>query len=236
MKVASVENRRMIYALRSAGASAILSLLVAGCVNDTQTTQGSGPPLTRTEWRLVEFVSSDDAIGTIRPKSDEVYTLTLQPDGSITMQLSCNRGGGQWKSADYRQSRGSLTLTMGFSSMAACPPGNFDTLTQRLGNVRTFVIEGGRLHLNLMADAGNYVWQAQEERRVSYACSLSPDVTLVFRGDTAELARPGEPTIQLQRQPNGDFAYDAAVRSARLSGETLTLITGRMAPNICQQK
>ncbi|KRA82561.1 hypothetical protein ASD76_00155 [Altererythrobacter sp. Root672] len=135
-----------------------LAASLSACATSSSS-EGGGPALTGTEWHLDHFESSDDSIGTIRPKPDEVYTLTLNPDGNITMQLSCNRGGGQWTSADYRKDRGSIELKMGFSSMAACPPGNFDNLTMRLPNVRTFVIQDGKLHLNLMMDAGNYVWR-----------------------------------------------------------------------------
>lgn len=137
-----------------------LGAALSACATSSSAPEG-GPSLTGTEWKLDHFQSSDDSIGIVQPKEDEVYTLTLNADGTISMQLSCNRGGGQWTSTDYRKSRGSLELKMGFSSMAACPPGNFDNIAMRLPNVRTFVIQDGLLHLNLMMDAGNYVWRPQ---------------------------------------------------------------------------
>ncbi|MBO9519614.1 MAG: META domain-containing protein [Porphyrobacter sp.] len=140
-------------------AAVSLAFGLSACATDSTGSSSAGPKLVGTEWHLDHFQSSDDSIGTIRPKQDEVYTLTLNPDGNITMQLACNRGGGQWTSTDYRKSSGSLELKMGFSSMAACPPGNFDNIAMRLPNVRTFVIQDGLLHLNLMMDAGNYVWR-----------------------------------------------------------------------------
>ena len=139
--------------------AAILAPLLAGaCVTAPPPSPG-GPPLLGTEWRLVEFESSDDSIGTIRPGTDEVWTLRLDPDGSAAMQLFCNRGFGSWTSPDARTARGSLQIKAVGSSMAACPPGAITRLPVDFGHIRSFVIADGRLHLNLMLDGGNYVWE-----------------------------------------------------------------------------
>jgi hypothetical protein len=51
--------------------------------------------------------------------------------------------------------------TTGPSTMAMCAEGSLDTqYLQRLGATATFVIEDGRLYLNLWADAGNLVFGA----------------------------------------------------------------------------
>lgn len=142
-------------------------LLMAGCTTTepapvsrwpVEAPASAGAPLLGTEWTLVEFVSSDDAIGTIRPGPGEVWTLRLDPDGSAAMGLFCNRGFGSWTSPDARSSRGSLEIKAAGSSMAACPPGAIKRLPADFDHIRSFVIEGGRLHLNLMMDGGNYVW------------------------------------------------------------------------------
>lgn len=134
------------------------SLLIGGC--ETGSHRTGGPDLVGTEWRLLEFESSDDSIGTIRPGSGETYTLRLDPDGSAAMTLFCNQGTGQWTSADYRLPRGDLSITPGAMTMAACPPSRLERLGADLARVRSFVIEDGRLHLNLIMDSGNYVWTA----------------------------------------------------------------------------
>lgn len=146
---------------RSGPAAILLPLLAAACATAAPPPVSNdpvAPPLLGTEWRLVEFVSSDDAIGTIRPGPDEVWTLTLSPDGRAAMGLFCNRGFGSWTSPDSRASRGSLEIKAAGSSMAACPPGAITRLPADFAHIRSFVIEGGRLHLNLMMDGGNYVW------------------------------------------------------------------------------
>lgn len=140
----------------------LASLLAAGCAPTESAPDRppavAAPPLLGTEWRLVEFESSDDAIGTIRPGQEEVWTLKLAPDGSAAMGLFCNRGFGSWTSPDARETRGSLQIKAVGSSMAACPPAMITRLPADFEHIRSFVIEGGRLHLNLMLDGGNYVW------------------------------------------------------------------------------
>ena len=131
---------------------AAAAALLAGC-----TTAGSGgdrSPLVGT-WRLVELQSSDDAIGTTRPSDPSKYEMTLGADGSVAMQLDCNRGVGQW------QSNGPSEIAFGRlgMTMAMCPEGSLDTrIARQMEFVRTYVLQGDRLSLNMMADGGNLVW------------------------------------------------------------------------------
>jgi hypothetical protein len=41
----------------------------------------------------------DDAIGEIRPEDPSAYTMMLEPDGSVRMQLNCNRAMVTWSAA-----------------------------------------------------------------------------------------------------------------------------------------
>lgn len=131
---------------------AAAAAMLAGC-----TTTGSGgdpSPLVGT-WRLVELQSSDDAIGTTRPDDPSKYELTLNADGSVAARLDCNRGVGQW------QSNGPNEITFGQLGMtrAMCLGNSLDTRIARdLGFVRTYVLQGDRLSLNMFADGGNLVW------------------------------------------------------------------------------
>jgi heat shock protein HslJ len=136
-----------------------LALAAAGCVTTPEST--SEPRLTGTEWRLIEFISPEDSIGTIRARPDEVYTLRLDPDGSLAAGLTCNRGAGRWSSPDVHKTMGTVTLEVKAVTMAACPPTQFPRLPDDLGRIRSFVIRDGRLHLNLMIDGGDYVWIPQ---------------------------------------------------------------------------
>ena len=59
----------------------------------------SSVPLAGTEWRLVEFQSMDDRQGITRPGEGSLYTMWLHGDGTVAMQLNCNRATGTWSAA-----------------------------------------------------------------------------------------------------------------------------------------
>ena len=121
--------------------------------------------LAGTAWRLVEFQSMDDAMGTVRPEASQRYTMRLDSDGSVSMQLDCTRATGTWSvepSEDGQSGRfefGPLAMTR-----ALCPPPNLD---ERIGRdaeyVRGYLLRDGRLYLSLMADAGIYAWEPLSE-------------------------------------------------------------------------
>ena len=137
---------------------AALPLLAALTLGACTTADGSGggaSPLLGT-WRLVELQSNEDSIGTTRPDDPAKYELTLNADGSVAMKLDCNRGFGQWTSSGPSQiSFGPMGMTR-----ALCPEGSLDTrISQQMEFVRTYVIQGSRLSLNMFADGGNLVWE-----------------------------------------------------------------------------
>ena len=88
----------------------------------------------------------------------ENYTLTLNEDGSASIKADCNQV--VWH---YKLNESQLTFdTTGPSTLAMCPEGSLDQLfLERLGNTVTFVLQDGKLYLNLFADAGNLVFQSK---------------------------------------------------------------------------
>lgn len=117
--------------------------------------------LADTRWRLVEFQSMDDAIGTRRPDDRTRYTLQLHGDGTVAMQLDCNRATGRWTSqpsadgASGRLAFGPLAVTR-----ALCPPPSLgEGLSAQMPYVRGYLLKDGRLNLSLMADGGILVWE-----------------------------------------------------------------------------
>ncbi len=142
-------------------ASAIAwALILAGCATSPPAQAPvAGPTLSSTEWRLIEFQSPKEAIGTIRPNQGEAYTLRFNSDGTLAAGLSCNRGSGRWSSPDAMATTGSINLDLQAVTQAACEPSPLERIGADLNRVRTFVIRDGRLHLNLMMDSGDYVWE-----------------------------------------------------------------------------
>lgn len=120
----------------------------------------SSVQLAGTQWRLVEFQSMDDTKGIARPSEGSLYTMWLHGDGTVTMQLNCNRATGTWSAkpgsdtASGRFEFGPLAATR-----ALCPPPSMDeSIVVQSSFVRSYLVKDGRLYLSLMADGGIYVW------------------------------------------------------------------------------
>lgn len=116
--------------------------------------------LAGTAWRLVAFQSMDDAIGTVRPTDPSAFTMRLDKDGRVSMHLDCNRATGSWSAEPAGDgTSGRFEFGQLAGTRALCPPPHLDERILRDAQyVRGFLLRDGRLYLNLMADAGVYVW------------------------------------------------------------------------------
>jgi heat shock protein HslJ len=153
---------------QNAARLALLTVVVlpVSCTRGQSTVTSSPPPaapaaaaLAGSNWRLVEFRSSDDAIGVIRPDDPAKYTMSLASEGRVSMRLNCNRANGPWSAKASSQDSGSFTFGSLAMTRALCPPPSLDQQIARdAGHVRSYLLRGGNLYLNLMADGGTYVW------------------------------------------------------------------------------
>lgn len=122
----------------------------------------AGRELVGSSWRLVEFQSSNDTTGVVKPDDPSKYTLSLGADGRAAMRLNCNRGTGPWSSRASGVDSGSFSLGPLAVTKALCAPPSLDARIARdVEYVRSYVLRDGRLYLNLMADGGTYVWARQ---------------------------------------------------------------------------
>jgi heat shock protein HslJ len=109
--------------------------------------------LTGRVWEWERFLDGDGSAIEIQDPSR--YTLILNPDGTYQVRADCNRSGGA-----YTLDGGSLALLPGPTTLAECEPGSlYNAFLAHLGNVRTFVIDGDRLALDLLADAGQMTFR-----------------------------------------------------------------------------
>jgi len=117
--------------------------------------------LAGTEWRLVEFQSMDDAVGTKRPDDANLYTMRLNADGTVAMRLNCNRANGSWQAqAGSEGTSGQFIFGPLAATRALCPPPSMDEqLSAQAPFVRSYLLKDGRLFLSLMADGGILVWE-----------------------------------------------------------------------------
>ena len=131
-----------------------------GVVTTSSPPQASQPvPLAGSNWRLVEFRSSDDAIGVVKPDDPAKYTMSLGRDGRVSMRLNCNQANGPWSSQAAAPDSGTFRMGPLAMTRAFCPPPSLDTQIARDADfVRSYLLRGGNLYLSLMADGGTYVW------------------------------------------------------------------------------
>lgn len=107
----------------------------------------SDRPLAGSIWRLVEFQSMDDAIG----------TWSAEPSGD---------------GSSGRFEFGPLATTR-----ALCPPPSLDEqIAAHAEFVRSYLLKDGRLYLSLMADGGIYAWEPHADLEAAIL-RASPDYT-----------------------------------------------------------
>ena len=108
-------------------------------------------------WQWEAFQDTAE-LNNITVSAPENYTLTLNKDGTASIQADCNQV--TWT---YELEESRLTFdTSGPATLAMCAEDSLDQqFLERLGHTATFVIEDGKLYLNLWADAGNLVFQAE---------------------------------------------------------------------------
>jgi heat shock protein HslJ len=117
--------------------------------------EGTGALVVGRIWTWQRFLSGNGDL--IEVDDSTRYTLALGLDGTYHVEADCNVSGGT-----YTLTEGSLVLELGPTTLAECGP---DSLSERyltlLGNVRTYVLEGEQLYLDLWADGGQMVFQGQ---------------------------------------------------------------------------
>lgn len=130
-------------------------------------------------WEWVESLYSDDtSIEVYDPSS---YTMLLQPDGSVILQVDCNRGGGSYTLDDSQ-----LTLDVAVMTRVACPEGTLSEVFMRdLNAAATYMMDGEDLVISLFADAGVMRFQPGPVAAAA-AEAMSPDMLTMSVEGVAE--------------------------------------------------
>ena len=142
----------------------LASLALTACTTPSAPVAAPAAPLTNTRWVLQVIQSMDDAQPPARPTEPAHYTLSLGSDGRATLRLDCNRGATSWTATPAAgdspgRVSGSLRFGEVASTRALCAPGSLaPRLQAALPHVRGYLLEGGRLHLSLLADGGILTW------------------------------------------------------------------------------
>jgi heat shock protein HslJ len=190
-----------------------------------------------TVWQWQEYVDIA-GIGNITVDDPGKYTLEFLPDGNYRIIADCNRSSGR-----YLADGSTLVLEPGPTTLAECEPGSlYDDYLARLGDVVTYVLDGGRLVLNLKADAGNMIFVPAEDVTsdadivgVEWQWSL-----LVETEPAAQSVVPHPENYTLVFQPDGtlDIQADCNVVSGSyiLEGNALTIKLGPSTMAYCGEQ
>jgi heat shock protein HslJ len=99
-------------------------------------------------WKWERFLESND--NTVIVPNPDSYTLEFLPDGQVQILADCNRVGGS-----YTVSGSLLTIELGPSTKAACPPGSLsDEYLRLLQDVNSYMVDGDNLALAIKYDTG----------------------------------------------------------------------------------
>ena len=119
--------------------SGILTLAIGGLVL-AACSSSSGSALTGKTWQWTGSTTTVPASQAAVP-DPENYTLTFNTDGTFSGKADCNQVSG-----GYTTSGSDLTLTLGPTTMMACPEGSLDGLfLEGLGKAASFTISGSDL-------------------------------------------------------------------------------------------
>jgi uncharacterized lipoprotein YbaY len=160
------------------------------------------------------------ADGTTVAASDPTrYNVTFLPDGRLGIQADCNRVTGT-----YTQQGSALTLRLGATTLAACPPGSQDQLFIRdLGAVQSFALSGSNLVLNLAANGGRMTFAAgQSSGATTPVASAKVTGTVTYR---ERMALPPNAVVQVSLQDTSRADAPAVVL-----GEQMITTGGSQVP------
>ena len=144
---------RNLLPVAAVAATALLS--AAGC--------GSKPasdPLIGTTWQLLTIESMSDEQPSTTIDAPAEYTVTFGEDGKAGFRVDCNRGNSTWTAEAGSADSGSLTFgPIGLTKMMCPQPSADAQVAAALGQVRSYLLSDGKLHLSLEADSGIMHWE-----------------------------------------------------------------------------
>jgi heat shock protein HslJ len=120
-----------------------------------QTTPEALPQLSGKVWQWTKTAYSDGR--TITVPNPANYTIEFFPVGDrVAVKADCNNVVGT-----FTADASNMTITLGPSTMAMCPPGSLDSeYIRELGEVAQYLIQGDSLVLNFKMDSGGMTFTA----------------------------------------------------------------------------
>jgi heat shock protein HslJ len=111
--------------------------------------------LTQGTWQWLRTEYGDDSV--VESGNPIRYTVAFLPDGRLSIRADCNQVIGT-----YARQGASLTLQLGPTTLAACPPDSqANVFVRDLSAVASYVFSGDMLVLNMRVDTGNMLFEQQ---------------------------------------------------------------------------
>ena len=132
----------------------VTSLVLAACARDAaaptpqMSAKGTEQQLAGTVWKWTESLFNDGKHWT--PADPNIYHIEFTPQGTVSVRADCNRAAGTYTTDGHR-----LTITLGPSTLVACPPGSLaDEYVRQLGMVTSYLFHSGNLVLEFKFHSG----------------------------------------------------------------------------------
>jgi heat shock protein HslJ len=132
------------------GTLTVATLASAACTDPGSSDE---PQLTGVTWELQQIQLNDGQVFTANPP--ENYTAEFTDEGEVLIQADCNRAIGAFTVEDDRL----LSVTLGPSTLAACPPESIsDDFLRFMGSANSFFFRDEELIVELKFDSGSIVF------------------------------------------------------------------------------
>ena len=168
-------------------------------------------------WQWVEFQDTS-GLNNLIVDNPSLYTITFNEDGSYAITADCNSGMGS-----FTAENNAITFEQGIMTLAMCAPESLDQqFLMRLNDVVTYVLQDGRLYLNLMMDAGNMVFAPAAEITALDGTSWTLNGLLVGGDAMTRTAFDREITLNFaDGQINGSAGCNSYFASYDVNGDVL---------------
>jgi len=108
--------------------------------------------LTGPVWKWTTTQMNDGS--RLTPGDPNRYLIEFLADGHVAVQADCNRVAGT-----YTVNGNQLAVTLGPSTLAACPPGSLgDEFVKQLGHIGSYFFRGENLILEIKMDSGSMIF------------------------------------------------------------------------------
>jgi heat shock protein HslJ len=124
------------------------------------TTPSTSPTLSGTAWQWQQTRMNNDEEFT--PDDPSNYTVHFMADGSVAIRADCNRARGT-----YTSDGSAIAITMGPSTMAACPEGSLGgRFATQLVGATIYFFRSDDLYLDLKFDSGTMKFAPQSSELI----------------------------------------------------------------------